>query len=116
MEVNKHKYEIFFEYYDVTEEGEIISLRYNRKCKGSIGKDGYKRFNTRIKQKRYTFLIHRCVALKYIPNPDDLPEVNHIDGDKLNNSIENLEWVSGSQNMKHAYRLGLHPKRKSKRK
>ena len=95
------------------EEGTtIISLRYDRKCKGRIGKDGYRRFDTKIKQKRYTFLIHRCVALKYIPNPDDLPEVNHIDGNKLNNSIKNLEWVNGSQNMKHAYRLGLHPKRK----
>ena len=51
--------------------------------------------------------IHRLVAAAFIDNPDNLPEVNHIDGDKLNNCVSNLEWVSRSQNMKHAYSIGL---------
>lgn len=50
--------------------------------------------------------IHRLVALAFLDNPDNLPEVNHIDGNKENNCVDNLEWVTRSQNMKHAYSIG----------
>lgn len=52
--------------------------------------------------------IHRLVALAFIDNPDNLAEVNHKDGNKLNNCVDNLEWCSRSENMKHAYATGLH--------
>lgn len=52
-------------------------------------------------------LIHRAVALCFIPNPNNLREVNHKDGDKSNNEVSNLEWVSRRGNTLHAYRLGL---------
>ena len=52
-------------------------------------------------------MIHRLVAESFIPNPHDLPEVNHIDGNKLNNSASNLEWVTRKQNARHAVRHGL---------
>jgi hypothetical protein len=60
--------------------------------------------------------IHRLVAIAFIPNPDNLKEVNHKDGDKENNSVTNLEWCTRSQNMKHAYLMGLRVPNKGKRK
>ena len=57
--------------------------------------------------KTKTVYVHRLIASAFIPNPDNLPTVNHIDGDTSNNSVDNLEWVSYSENMRHAYRVGL---------
>jgi hypothetical protein len=54
-------------------------------------------------KKRTTFSVHRLVALLFIDNPHNYPEVNHIDFDKTNNKIENLEWVSHSDNSKHNF-------------
>ena len=52
-------------------------------------------------------LVNRVVALRFLPNPDNLPQVNHIDGNKENNAVSNLEWASGSDNERHAHRTGL---------
>lgn len=61
-----------------------------------------------------TFKIHRLVAQAFIPNPNNLPQVNHIDGDKTNNRIDNLEWCTCLENMNHSYNIGLRDKEKLK--
>lgn len=53
------------------------------------------------------YLLHRIVALLFIPNPENKPDVNHKDGNKLNNKASNLEWVTKSENIQHALKLGL---------
>ena len=71
--------------------------------KGNINSDGYLRIKFSVDKKVINKFVHVLVAEHFIPNPDNLPQVNHIDGNKLNNNINNLEWCTASQNMQHAY-------------
>lgn len=63
---------------------------------------GYKQVTLSKDNKRYQKLVHRLVAQAFIPNPKNKPEVNHIDGDRGNNVFANLEWVTRSENVRHA--------------
>lgn len=70
-------------------------------------KDGYFKVWLSKDSKKKPFFVHRLVAEAFIENPNNLPVVNHKDGDKQNNYVENLEWCTRSQNDKHAFKLGL---------
>lgn len=80
--------------------GNVLKLSINRK--------GYCQVGTTHKGIKITTTAHRLVALAFIPNPENKPEVNHIDGNKTNNHIDNLEWVTAKENTQHAILHNLH--------
>ncbi len=92
--------------YAVSNTGLVKGKKYNRVLKPEINK-GYARVSLCKEGKKSKQSIHRLVASHFIPNPDNKPQVNHINGDKLTNTAINLEWITCSENHKHAYRLGL---------
>lgn len=99
--------------YQVDKAGNIWSKARNgngyktHKMSQSTDSDGYKVFKARNKNRVYTLKVHRAVAKAFLPNPENKPQVNHKDGNKANNNIENLEWCTASENIRHAKALGL---------
>lgn len=95
-----------FPKYSVSDKGNVRNDKTNRILKPREHGDGYKCVVLYDKSKK-NCRIHRLVATEFIDNPDGKREVNHINGDKSNNSIDNLEWSTPSENMKHSYDAGL---------
>lgn len=106
--------------YQVSSFGRVRSLdrkvpsKYGkfRKVKGMIlkqgaDKDGYKKVNLKKSQKGKSSRVHRLVAEAFINNPENKPQVNHINGIKNDNRLLNLEWATLSENRQHAYDTGL---------
>lgn len=98
--------------YKVSSLGNVKKLNYKNSGKEQNislcnDADGYLLVNLRLNNKSKSKRVHRLVAQAFIPNPDNKPQVNHIDGDKQNNKIENLEWVTPLENNKHAWDTGL---------
>lgn len=116
------------EYYEISNYGYVNSLdrvficgRYMKQSMLSKGRrlkifytNGYS-YVALIKSPKKTYcLLSRLVATHFIPNPENKKEVNHIDGDKKNNAVWNLEWVTPKENVAHAFRTGLNDKSKKR--
>ena len=93
---------------------EVSNLGRVKNTRGLILKvhpqnSGYLQITFTLNKVRTKFLVHRLVALHFIENTGNKKYVNHIDGNKLNNCVQNLEWVTASENLLHARALGLNP-------
>ena len=98
-------------FYQVSDLGNIRSIRFNKiRNMKSWDSNGYRAVELYLNNNGYTVGIHRLVALAFIPNPENKPEVNHKDRNRSNNNVENLEWVTQSENVAHAYRHGVEPR------
>ena len=95
-----------FSGYTISYDGTVTN-RHGRNIKPQVSKNGYVRVELWENGKGKKYLLHRLVAQAFIENPCKKPQVNHIDGNPLNNSVENLEWATQSENQLHAYRAGL---------
>ena len=108
-----------FEDYSITPYGEVYRTSYpdngNRvkyplphRLIPSTDRYGYLKVTLSVNRKTFYRTIHRLVAATFLPNPDGLSQVNHKDGDKTNNHVENLEWIKPRDNVRHAHSTGLH--------
>ena len=95
----------FEKFYEVSNLGRVSN--YRKVMRPFINNSGYEVVDLRVNGTRTKKLVHRLVAQAFIPNPNNKCEVNHIDGNKLNNSVDNLEWVTSSENKQHAINSGL---------
>lgn len=86
--------------YQISNLGRVKSLKTGKIRKQCYDKDRYLKIELSNKTQK-SLKIHRLVAQAFIPNPLNLPQVNHKDGNKLNNNVNNLEWVSPSENTRH---------------
>ena len=84
--------------YEITCDGKVINKHTGHTLAPQPNGKGY----LRVSIGKKLMFIHRLVAEKYIPNPENKPQVNHKDGNKLNNCVDNLEWVTNQENRNHA--------------
>lgn len=93
--------------YMISDNGQIYSMITNRYLKPFKNPQGYCLVDISVNHVSYTRQLHRLVAITFIPNPDQLETVNHKDGDKSNNRVDNLEWMTRLDNVRHAWATGL---------
>ena len=117
MEIFKNIKE-YDDIYQVSNFGNIKSLRTNKILKQYIGVNGYKTVALRKNSddtKPKIYYLHRLLALTFIENINDYPVVDHIDGNKLNNDLNNLRWSSYSENVKNGHLTNTNYNKKKKK-
>lgn len=90
-----------YENYLIDENGNVYNSITKKELKGSVGENGYRYYRLSKNNKKKMFYAHRLVAETFLENLENLPVVNHIDGNKLNNNVNNLEWTTYSENTFH---------------
>ena len=95
--------------YKVSEYGEVLNIKRNRIMKSHRHGKGYDRIGLTFLGSQRNHYVHRLVGNAFLEPPEhiDQTQINHIDGNKNNNHYSNLEWVTASENMKHASKIGL---------
>lgn len=96
-----------YENYVINEIGEIFNSKTGQAKKPTLASNGYYLISLYKNNKPKYFHVHKLLAESFIENPHDLPIVNHKDGIKVNNNLDNLEWSTYSHNNQHAYDTGL---------
>lgn len=86
------------ELYRISDDGRIYSIKYRKILKSYMGTSGYLFFSMRCMGVKKNVYLHRLVALAFIPNPENKPEIDHINGIRTDNRVENLRWVSSKEN------------------
>lgn len=95
--------------YEVSENGDVRNVKTGRTLKPITNKKGYLRVRMKRDEMTISSVVHRLVAEAFVENPLNLPQVNHKDGNKKNNHFSNLEWMTGSENIRHRiYELKKH--------
>lgn len=92
------------DFYEVSNLGNIRNAKTHKVRSLNVSQTGYYFVSVSLgsREEKPTFKVHRAVAESFIPNPNDHPFINHIDGNKLNNHVDNLEWCTPEHNMLHA--------------
>lgn len=95
--------------FEISTFGRLRNIKTGHIYKPNILNTGYSSVRTTLgsKNQKIHIIMHKAVAYTYIPNPNNLPEVNHKDGIRFNNIVTNLEWCTSHENQKHKYDAGL---------
>lgn len=92
--------------YSIDVNGVVTNITTKRQVKQQLNQRRYIVELWKNNKKKHS-LVHRLIAQAYIPNPNNLPQINHIDGNPSNNKLENLEWITDRDNKLHAHKTGL---------
>ena len=113
--LNDEEWRVIYNDYEISNHGRLRHIGQRKFLKGSI-KEGYIRVSLRTKDGGHSKFIHRLVAETFIPNPQNKEIVDHIDGNRANNHVSNLRWVTAEENSTNIHRLKLLSEQAEKRK
>ena len=104
-----------FENYEVSNLGKVRNIKSGRTLKPSLNQDGYLKHCLSENNKQKYLYLHRIIATAFIDNPEEKPQVNHIDENKTNNDLSNLEWCTIRENAVHGTRTKRIAEKRSKK-